>query len=140
MKMFKLKINAAILVILLVLMSGCTMFSNSNDNGVKYEGGFFIVTLNDKFEKVYDATIEAIKTGQTYDANNSTYDLRINKKTDNKAVIGAIGSNASDFVEVVMAKTSDDTTKISVKYGKEGDTIRSSALVGIIKYNIDRSK
>ncbi|AXA33462.1 DUF3568 family protein [Francisella adeliensis] len=139
MKTLRLKTNILILIAILIVVSGCTMFGNSNDT--EYKGGFLMVTLHEKFEEVYSATIEAINKGQTYDENNSAYDLRINEKTDSKAVVGAISeNNPSDFVEVVMAKTSDDTTRISIKYGKQGDTIRSSALIDIIKANIRESK
>lgn len=139
--MNRLKVNPymLLLVIVVTLMSSCTMFGNSN--ATEYKGGFLMVTLHEKFEEVYSATIEAINKGQTYDENNSAYDLRINEKTDSKAVVGAISeNNPSDFVEVVMAETSDDTTRISIKYGKQGDTIRSSALIDIIKANIRDSK
>lgn len=42
----------------------------------------------------------------------------------------------TDSLQVAMKKLPDNTTKISIKYGNQGNSIRSSALVNIIEENI----
>lgn len=137
----KSMVRVIISAVMLLLVSGCTMFSDSKYNNAKYKDGYFIVVLNEKFDDVYDATLQAIERGQTRDANDNAYNIKVNKKVKNKAVIGAISSlEPSDFVEVIMIKTSENKTRVTVKYGRQGDKDMSSALINIIKANIHQPK
>jgi hypothetical protein len=117
------------------MISSCVNIANKD--GTSYENGYYVEKINYDFEKVYKATIDAIKSGQTYDSSGNPYQLKVNKKIKDSAMIEAASdSDPSDFLEILIKKVSKDSSVISIKYGKEGDSIRSSALIGIIKGNI----
>ncbi|AIT10044.1 hypothetical protein LO80_08710 [Candidatus Francisella endociliophora] len=135
MELLKRKFYAVFLVIMLATISSCAMFGN--DTGTSYENGYYSTTMKHSYNEVYDATIEAIKTGETYDSSGSTYDIKLNKKTDEAAVIEAFSNrDRSDYLEVVIKPESDKLTRLSIKYGSQGNSIRSSALEDIIDGNI----
>lgn len=65
------------------------------------------------------------------------YDISVNKNNGTYAKIdSANDSDLTDSLQVAMKKLPDNTTRISIKYGSQGNSIRSSALVGIIEGNI----
>ncbi|MED7818524.1 MULTISPECIES: DUF3568 family protein [unclassified Francisella] len=134
MKYLKSKINLLVVVMVLTLLvSGCSTFGKTH-----YEDGYFTTTIDQSFDNVYNGSVEAIKNGQTYDLNGDPYDIKINKKMSNEAVIAAESdNNPADFIEIAIEKKTKDQTQISIKYGKNGDPIRSSALIPIIKQNIN---
>lgn len=132
MRLIRSKFNVIALTIILVILSGCSTFGGSNFND-----GYYTTALNQSFGNVYKASLEALENGQTYDLKGSPYDIRINKKLTNTAVIAAESdSDPTDFVEIAIQKKSKDNTELSIKYGSEGNAIRSSALVSIIQENI----
>ncbi|WP_150466991.1 DUF3568 family protein [Francisella sp. SYW-9] len=133
MRFLKSKLSLIILVATITILSGCSTFDSSSFNN-----GYYTTTLNQNFDNVYKASLATIKNGQTYDLNGSPYDIKINKKMSNEAVIAAESdSTPTDFVEIVIEKKSKDKTQVSIKYGSEGNAIRSSALIPIIQGNID---
>ncbi|QIW10611.1 DUF3568 family protein [Francisella sp. LA112445] len=133
MSTLRSKFNLIVLAIVLAILSGCSTFGGSNFNN-----GYYTTVLNQSFGSVYKASLEALENGQTYDLNGSPYDIKINKKMENEAVIAAESDNTpSDFVEIAIEKKAKDKTQISIKYGSEGNAIRSSALVSLIQNNIN---
>jgi hypothetical protein len=118
----------------MAVISSC---ATSNKDGTRYVDGYYIANLNYSLDKVYKATVEAIQTGETYDVSGSPYYLKVNKKGQGKAVLEAYSdSSSSDFVTVEITEISKDESRISIKYGREGNSIRSSALIEIIDGNI----
>ncbi|MED7788478.1 DUF3568 family protein [Francisella sp. 19X1-34] len=132
MRLLKSKFSLIILVATIVILSGCSTFSGSSFNN-----GYYTTTLNQSFDNVYEASLNIIKNGQTFDLNGSPYDIKINKKMSNEAVIAAESdSDPADFIEIAIEKETKDKTQISIKYGSEGNAIRSSALIPMIQSNI----
>lgn len=132
MRLLRSKFNLIVLSIVLAILSGCSTFSGTNFND-----GYYTTTINQKFDDVYGASLGALENGQTYDLRGSPYDIEINKKLTNTAVIAAESdSDPADFVEIAIQRKSKDKTELSVKYGNEGNAIRSSALVSIIQEDI----
>ncbi len=132
MRLLRSKFNLIVLSIVLAVLSGCSTFSYNNFND-----GYYTTTINQKFDDVYKASLEALEYGQTYDLKGSPYDVKINKKLTNTAVVAAESdSDPADFVEIAIQKKSQDKTELSIKYGNEGNAIRSSALVSIIQEDI----
>ncbi|WP_425536937.1 DUF3568 family protein [Francisella-like endosymbiont] len=116
----------------LIVISGC-----ASDKGNQYKDGYYITTLNYNFDTVYNATLQAIQNGQTFDYKGNPYDISVNKNNGTYAEIdSASDSDLADSLQVAMKKLPDNTTRISIKYGSQGNSIRSSALVGIIEGNI----
>ena len=132
MRLIRSKFSVIALTIILAILSGCSTFGGSNFND-----GYYTTALNQSFGNVYKASLEALENGQTYDLKGSPYDIRINKKLTNTAVIAAESdSDPADFVEIAIQKKSQNKTELSIKYGSQGNAIRSSALVSIIQENI----
>ena len=93
-----------------------------------------ITTINYNFDTVYNATLQAIQNGQIFDYKSNLYDISVNKNNGTYAEIdSASDSDLTDSLQVAMKKLPDNTTRISIKYGSQGNSIRSSALVGIIE-------
>lgn len=135
MAIIRRKFYLIFLVVVLALVSGCAEMGNSGDT--RYENGYYSEKLPYTYKDVYKATLDAIHTGQTYDKNGNTYDIKINKEQDNGAIIEAFSSSdSSDYLEVIIKEISEDNTLIKIKYGVNGDSIRSSALVNLIDGNI----
>ncbi|ALB01391.1 hypothetical protein ACH24_01030 [Francisella persica ATCC VR-331] len=132
MKGIKTKIYIIFLVVTLAVISGC-----ANDKGTQYENGYYITTLNYNFDTVYNAALQAIQNGQTFDYKGNPYNILVNKNNDTDAEIdSASDSDPTDSLKVAMKKLSDNTTRILIKYSSQGNSIRSSALVSIIEGNI----
>ncbi|MBK2356923.1 DUF3568 family protein [Francisella hispaniensis] len=132
MKGLKAKIYIIFLAVALAIISGC-----ASDKGTQYEDGYYITTINYNFDTVYNATLQAIQNGQTFDYKGNPYDISVNKNNGTDAEIdSASDSDPTDSLQVAMKKLPNNTTRISIKYGSEGNSIRSSALVGIIEGNI----
>ncbi|MEY8673161.1 DUF3568 family protein [Francisella philomiragia] len=135
MKTIKLKIYAILSVVILALIAGCS--SIENNNGIKYVEGYYIVNMPYGFDKVYSAALESIKAGETYTTTGGPYDLKINDNTGVKAILEGVNDNdPRDTIRVEIVKLSDKLTKVAIKYGKDGNSIRSSAEVQIIEGNI----
>ncbi|MEY8766985.1 DUF3568 family protein [Francisella philomiragia] len=135
MKTVKLRIYAIISVVILALIAGCS--SIENNNGIKYVEGYYIIEMPYSFDKVYGAALESIKTGETYTTNGTPYDLKINSNASGKAILEGVNDNdPKDTIRVEIVKLSDKLTKVAIKYGKDGNSIRSSAEVQIIEGNI----
>ncbi|BCD90847.1 lipoprotein [Francisella halioticida] len=133
MRFLKVKFSVLILLIMtLATLLGCSTLDASNFND-----GYYTTIVNESFDNVYKASLEALKNGQTFDLKGSPYDIKINEKKINKAVIAAESdSDPADFVEIAIQKKSEDKTELSIKYGKNGNTIRSSAFIPFIQENI----
>ncbi|AJI55770.1 hypothetical protein LA56_873 [Francisella philomiragia] len=135
MKTIKLKIYAILSVVTLALIAGCSSIENSN--GIKYVEGYYIIEMPYSFDKVYSAALESIKTGETYTINGVPYDLKINSNANGKAILEGVNDNdLKDTIRIEIVKLSDKLTKVAIKYGKDGNSIRSSAEVQIIEGNI----
>ncbi|AJI53059.1 MULTISPECIES: DUF3568 family protein [Francisella] len=135
MKTIKLKIYAILSVVILALIAGCSSIENSN--GIKYVEGYYIIEMPYSFDKVYNAALESIKTGETYTINGVPYDLKINSNANGKAILEGVNDNdLKDTIRIEIVKLSDKLTKVAIKYGKDGNSIRSSAEVQIIEGNI----
>ncbi|MEY8713721.1 DUF3568 family protein [Francisella philomiragia] len=135
MKTVKLKIYAILSVVILALIAGCSSIENSN--GIKYVEGYYIIEMPYSFDKVYSAALESIKTGETYTINGVPYDLKINSNANGKAILEGVNDNdLKDTIRIEIVKLSDKLTKVAIKYGKDGNSIRSSAEVQIIEGNI----
>ncbi len=135
MKTIKLKIYAILSVVILALIAGCSSIENSND--IKYVEGYYIIEMPYSFDKVYNAALESIKTGETYTINGVPYDLKINSNANGKAILEGVNDNdLKDTIRIEIVKLSDKLTKVAIKYGKDGNSIRSSAEVQIIEGNI----
>jgi len=105
----------------------------SVDN-TEYENGYYITELNYNFDKVYQMTINSIKTGITYNENGHPYYLVENSQTNDKATIVAIDNNVpSDRLKIIIYRISKNVTKIMIKYDSNEDSIRSSALLNTLK-------
>ncbi|MED7818525.1 MULTISPECIES: DUF3568 family protein [unclassified Francisella] len=136
--MNSLKSRSIILVLAIAigLIYGCATYKGSDYN----DNGYYLTTIDQSFDNVYNGALKVVKTGQTADTNNQSYDIKINKKTSDEAVIiGQNDTNPSDYIEIIIRKESADKTRLSIKYGKDGDSIRSSALIPIIQKNISKS-
>lgn len=135
MKTIKLKIYAILSVVILALIAGCLSIENSN--GIKYVEGYYIIEMPYSFDKVYNAALESIKTGETYTINGVPYDLKINSNANGKAILESVNDNdLKDTIRIEIVKLSDKLTKVAIKYGKDGNSIRSSVEVQIIEGNI----
>ncbi|MDE5005088.1 DUF3568 family protein, partial [Francisella tularensis subsp. holarctica] len=44
--------------------------------------------------------------------------------------------DSTDSLQVALKNLPNNATRISIKYGRQGNSIRSSALIGIIEGNI----
>lgn len=132
MKGLKARIYIIFLVVALAVISGC-----ASDKGTQYKDGYYITTINYNFDTVYNTILQAIQNGQTFDYKGNPYDISVNKNNGTDAEIDAASdSDPTDSLQVAMKKLPDNTTRISIKYGSQGNSIRSSALVGIIEGNI----
>lgn len=77
------------------------------------------------------------KTGETYTINGVPYDLKINSNANGKAILESVNDNdLKDTIRIEIVKLSDKLTKVAIKYGKDGNSIRSSVEVQIIEGNI----
>ena len=131
MKTLKTKTYILILVALAALISSCA--TSSDDNGISYKNGYYITSINYSFDDVYSASRTAIESGQTFDIDGNPYKLVTNKRVGDEAVLKAVGkSDPSDYVDVAMIKISDTSTKLYIRYGDKGDSIRSSGFISII--------
>jgi hypothetical protein len=138
MKNLNSKISVLILSIIFTMLSSCAMFSSSS-NATEYKDGYYIATLHHSYDKVYNATIESIKVGQICDLNGKLYNISSTDKMNTMAVIVAKSQNSSsDYLDIIIKKVSKDTTKIYIKDGASGASIRSSSLVTAIQQDIDR--
>ncbi|WP_307838275.1 DUF3568 family protein [Francisella noatunensis] len=78
-----------------------------------------------------------MKTGETYTINGVPYDLKINSNANGKAILESVNDNdLKDTIRIEIVKLSDKLTKVAIKYGKDGNSIRSSVEVQIIEGNI----
>lgn len=79
-------------ITLIILITVMTISCVSIDD-TEYENGYYITELNYNFDKVYQMTINSIKTGITYNENGHPYHLVENSQTNDKATIVAIDNN-----------------------------------------------
>ncbi|MDE5006989.1 DUF3568 domain-containing protein, partial [Francisella tularensis subsp. holarctica] len=86
---------------------------------------------------VYNATLQAIKNGLTFDYKSNPYDISVNKNNGTDAeIVSASDSDSTYSLQVAMKKLPNNATRISIKSGSPGHSIRSSALIGIREGNI----
>ncbi|MFC4892865.1 DUF3568 family protein [Pseudofrancisella aestuarii] len=118
-----------------LFISGC---ATTDQTDATYEQGNYTVNIDSSVKQVYDATLRVIETGQTYDYQGNPYVISVNKINDKSALIKAQSSvESSEYLYIVIGKISDDSSRIRIKYGQGGDEIRSSALIPIIKKNLN---
>ncbi|APC97691.1 DUF3568 family protein [Francisella frigiditurris] len=118
-----------------LFLSGCATTDQAN---ATYEQGNYTVNMDSSMKQVYDATLRAVETGQTYDDTGNPYIISINKINDKSALIKAqSGADPSDYLYVAFGKKTNDSSIIRIRYGQDGDEIRSSALIPIIKKNLN---
>lgn len=118
-----------------LFIGGC---ATSDQADATYEQGNYTVDMNNSMKQVYDATLRAVETGQTYDDTGNPYIISINKINDKSALIKAqSGGDPSDYLYVAFGKKTNDSSIIRIRYGQNGDEIRSSALIPIIKKNLN---
>lgn len=129
MKNIKLNLRLLTLVIIVTLVSACAT------NNIKYNNkGYSVVNVHKSLSDVYNESLKLIETGQAPSLAGETYTININQKSDTKALILAVNDNApNDFIEVVMQKTSQDTTRLAVKYGKQGNSLKSATFISLIQ-------
>lgn len=135
MRFIKQSLSIVFLLVTLALVTSCAQLGDSG--ATRYQNGYYKATMQYGYEDVYSATIEAIESGETYDTNGNPYQIKLNKKTDESVIIEASSSgDHSDYLEVIIKPKSDEVTSLSIKYGADGDSIRSSALENIIEGNV----
>ncbi|MED7818523.1 MULTISPECIES: DUF3568 family protein [unclassified Francisella] len=133
MKILKTNFKFFSLAIFLTLISACTTFDG---NDIKYKNGYSIANVNKSLDNVYNEVLRLIESGQAPSLSGSAYTMNTNQKNENKAFVLAVNdNNPNDFIEAVMQKTSANTTRLSVKYGKQGDSIKSATLISLIQEN-----
>ena len=94
----------------------------------------FQISWSKSLSDVYNESLKLIETGQAPSLAGETYTINTNQKSDTKALILAVNDNApNDFIEVVMQKTSQDTTRLAVKYGKQGNSLKSATFISLIQ-------
>ncbi|MED7788477.1 DUF3568 family protein [Francisella sp. 19X1-34] len=129
MKDFKLNLKLLTLVVIVTLISACAT------NNIKYNNeGYSTANVHKSLNKVYSETLRLIESGQAPSLAGETYAINTNQKSDQKALILAVNNNDSnDFIEVVMNKISQNTTSLAVKYGKQGNSLKSATLISMIQ-------
>ncbi|MBK2109455.1 DUF3568 family protein [Francisella tularensis] len=133
-KLSKLLLRMLITILVTIIVAGC---ASINDSNTRYENGYYIAELNYDFNDVYQATINSISSGITYDDNGHVYNLLENNQTNNKAIITAVNNkDPNDRLEIIIFKISKNNTKIMIKYADHGDSIRSSALLNTINESL----
>ncbi|WP_150466992.1 DUF3568 family protein [Francisella sp. SYW-9] len=137
MRSLKLRLSVFILVIVFALIYGC---SSINRDGY-YKDGYLVVTINQSFEKVYNKSLDLIKSGQLRDYTGHEYNIDVNKKmVDEAEIIAKSSVDSSDFIAIIFTKRSKDQTKVAVKHNKNGDTIGSSAFISMLQSdNLNKS-
>ncbi|WP_252988868.1 DUF3568 family protein [Francisella noatunensis] len=61
----------------------------------------------------------------------------MNSNANGKAILESVNDNdLKDTIRIEIVKLSDKLTKVAIKYGKDGNSIRSSVEVQIIEGNI----
>ncbi|QEO57895.1 MULTISPECIES: DUF3568 family protein [Francisella] len=122
-------LRITLIILITVMNTSCVSIDDT-----EYENGYYITELNYNFDKVYQMTINSIKTGITYNENGHPYHLVENSQTNDKATIVAIDNNdPSDRLKIIIYRISKNVTKIMIKYDSNGDSIRSSALLNTLK-------
>ncbi|MDE4947202.1 DUF3568 family protein, partial [Francisella tularensis subsp. holarctica] len=77
--------------------------------------------------------LQAIQNGQTFYYKINPYDISVNKNNGTDAeIVSSSDSDSTDSLQVAMKKLPNNATMISIKYGSQGNSIRSSSLKGII--------
>jgi hypothetical protein len=134
MKTLKLKIYSLSLMALIALFVGCTTYDNGDST---YVNGWYVVELPYSLDVIHKSAVNSIESGDTYTNNGSNYDIRVNKKTSDKAILEAANdSERGDTLIIELVKISDNLTKVAIKYGKDGNSMRSSAEIGLIKKDL----
>ncbi|AEI35867.1 MULTISPECIES: DUF3568 family protein [Francisella] len=136
MKIIKLRNYALLSILVFAFVTGCSTVENNN--GIKYVEGYYIVNMPYSFDKVYSSAYQSIKAGETYTSTSGApYNLVVNKKTNETATLEGINPNdPRDTIKINIKKISDTSTSLAIKYGKDGNSMRSSAEVQIIEGNI----
>ena len=135
MKTLRLKTYTILLMVLMSVIAGCSTTNNSEST---YVNGWYITKLPYNIDQIYNSTLNAIESGITYADDDSNYDLRVNNKTSDKAIIEAVSnSQRGDTLVIELVKLSDNLTKVGIKYGKHGNSMRSSAVIVIITRDIN---
>ncbi|MBK2356418.1 DUF3568 family protein [Francisella hispaniensis] len=133
-KLSKLLLRTLLTILATIIVAGCTSMNNSN---TRYQNGYYIAELNHDFNDVYQATINSISSGITYDENGHAYNLLENSEINNKATITAVNNeDTNDRLEIIIAKISKNNTKIMIKCADHDDSIRSSALLDTINQHL----
>ncbi len=129
METLKLNLKFLILAIALALVSACAT------NNIKYnDNGYSVANIHKSLNDVYNESQELIESGQAPSLVGESYAMNTNQKSDTKALILAVNDNDPNaFIEVVMKKTSQDMTRLSVKYGKQGNPHKSAIFINLIK-------
>ena len=134
MKTLRLRMYTIPLMVLMALIAGC---STTDSDDSSFTNGWYVTQLPNSIDKVYSAAVGSIESGETYANNDAIYDLRVNKKTSDQAILEAANDNErGDTLVIELVKVSDNVTKIAIKYDKDGNAMRSSAEIGIIKKGI----
>ena len=135
MKTLRVKMYTISLMILMALIAGCSTMGIDKST---YTNGWYVVQIPYNIDKVYSSAVSSITSGETYANGGANYDLRVNKKTSDNAILEAANdSEQGDVLVIELVKVSDTITKIGIKYGKDGNSMRSSAEVGIIIQGIN---
>lgn len=116
-----------------VLFVGCV-----TTDPINYKNGYYIVNFDYDFDQVYKASSEVIKDGETLDTDGEAYILTYNKSAkkrdlDRAVLKGNNDSNAKDTILVIVSEISENITKVSIKYGEYGNSIRASTFVENLK-------
>ncbi|MED7788479.1 DUF3568 family protein [Francisella sp. 19X1-34] len=135
MRSLRLRLSVFVLVIIFALIYGCSTFEEP-----QYTNGYYIVTINQSFNEVHNKSLKLIKSGEVQDSSGHFYTVKLNKVDGNRAiVVGESNFDPSDFIEVALYNKSKDETKISVRYGEDGDSIKSSAFISLVQKKTSKS-
>ncbi|AJI52433.1 DUF3568 family protein [Francisella philomiragia] len=126
------------IIAFIILPTFTSLLYNCSANNAPYytQGGYYISTVNYSFDLVHNAVVSAVENDQTY--TGATYKLDVDKSDGKYAIVRGINPNGdnNDYVEVEVSKKSANQTQLNIKYNNNGDALRSSALLEIIKDNL----
>ena len=138
MKFYSKKVfNLLFIFVFTLLFVSCV-----TTDDVEYKNGYYIVNIDYGFNQVRKASAEVIESGEvTVDTDGEGYLLKSNKldkkKNANRAVLKGINeSDSKDTILLIITEVSENITKISIKYGDHGNSIRASTFVKNLKKRI----
>ncbi|QIW10609.1 DUF3568 family protein [Francisella sp. LA112445] len=129
MKNIKLNFRLLILVVLMAMVSACAT------NNIRYNNqGYSTVDVHKSLNDVYSEALRLIESDQAPSLAGESYAINTNQKNEQKALILAVNDNdPNDFIEVVMKRVSQSTTNLAVKYGKQGNSLKSATFISMIQ-------